>query len=264
VSRCRASAADEPLAGTAPEAQAWLAVEDSGPWGQEVSVGIDLPLGVRALLIRRSPLRQALRNVFLAVPAAQLLAHWQIRDLAELGELDFAGIIAGRVSAPQSNRHLTLVCTNGKRDQCCAIDGRALINHLAGVPDVWECSHIGGHRFAPVVLHLPDGHVYGRVSADEGRLIASGLVPPEALRGLSHHPKNFQAGAVALRRAVSGLGPYDVLSVTEDPDGAILASTDTGTWRVVLCEVPVARIESCGSDPIATMGWQVEAVAQVQ
>ncbi|MBV9923283.1 MAG: hypothetical protein JOY78_20875 [Pseudonocardia sp.] len=52
---------------------------------------------------------------------------------------------------------LLLVCTHGRRDRCCALDGRALVRALveAGEPDVWECSHLSGHRFAPTALVLP-------------------------------------------------------------------------------------------------------------
>jgi hypothetical protein len=264
VSRCRDLATNESLAGTAPQAKAWLAIEDPGPWGPQVSAGVDLPEGVRTLLIRRSRTRQEPRSVFLAVPQTQLLAQWQCHDLAELNTIDFAGIIQGRVSPPLCDRRLTLVCTNGKRDQCCAVDGRALIDQLADLPDVWECSHIGGHRFAPVVLHLPDGHVYGRVSAAEGRQIATDQVPAAALRGPSHYPSRFQAGAVALRQAVSGLNPHDAIDFAEDSDGAIRAVTQGGTWHIRVREIELERVESCGKDPVSGTGWQVEAVTRVQ
>lgn len=215
------------------------------------------------MLIRRSRMVEEQRNVFLAVPETGLLAHWYL-PIDELGALDFDGIIGGRVNAPRTERELTLVCTNGKRDQCCAIDGRALVEDLADVSDVWECSHIGGHRFAPVVLHLPDGHVYGRVSAADARLIAAGQIPPTPLRGVSHHASKYQAGLVGLRHEVEGLGPYDVHWVTEDVDGAIIASTDSGRWRITLHEVPAERIESCGAPPVAAMGWRVDTVAALQ
>jgi hypothetical protein len=58
-----------------------------------------------------------------------------------------------------------LVCTHGRHDACCALRGRAvaakLATHRPG--QVWECSHIGGDRFAPNVLVLPHGLTYGRV-----------------------------------------------------------------------------------------------------
>ena len=50
-----------------------------------------------------------------------------------------------------------LVCTNGKRDACCARDGLPVARALAALrPDeAWECSHLGGHRFAANVALAP-------------------------------------------------------------------------------------------------------------
>ena len=60
-----------------------------------------------------------------------------------------------------------LVCTHAERDPCCGTDGRALVDALAaaGVPDVWECSHLGGHRFAATALVLPTGYLYGHLDS---------------------------------------------------------------------------------------------------
>ncbi len=58
-----------------------------------------------------------------------------------------------------------LVCTHGSRDACCGSLGPRLAQALraAGHQQVWEVSHIGGHRFAPTCWHLPSWRVYGRV-----------------------------------------------------------------------------------------------------
>ena len=57
---------------------------------------------------------------------------------------------------------LVLVCTNGRHDPCCATFGRPLARVLregAQRDDVWECSHIGGDRFAANIVILPEGPV---------------------------------------------------------------------------------------------------------
>jgi len=266
VSRCRVTAADEPLAGTAPEAAAWLAVEDPGPWGRTVDVHLEVPTGVRVVLIRRQRSHPSSHNVFLAVPRTNVLAHWQMNDIAEIGQLNIAALIEGREPAPRSERKLTLVCTNGKRDQCCAIDGRALFEQLHHLPDVWECSHVGGHRFAPVVLHLPDGHVYGRVTVTEAEIIAADQVPPNPLRGPSNLPATSQAAVVAVRQLIGKCGPNEIVSAREDASGAITVSTRTHSWRVVLhAGSPSApRPESCGGQPGPTTSWLVDEVTALQ
>lgn len=266
MSRCRLTAADEPLAGTAPEAAAWLAVEDPGPWGRTVDLDLDLPTGVRVVLIRRQRNYTATRSIFLAVPQVNLLAHWQITDFAEVQKLNIAAVMDGREPAPRSERTMTLVCTNGKRDQCCAIDGRALFEQLQHLPNVWECSHLGGHRFAPVVLHLPDGNVYGRVTAAEAQLIAAEQVPPNALRGPSNLPAKSQAAIVAVRQLIGGCSPTEIVARGEDEFGAVTVSTRTQSWRVVLRAHPVspARPESCGGPALPATSWLVDEVTAIQ
>ncbi len=71
---------------------------------------------------------------------------------------------SSRVRAPLADPIL-LVCTNGKRDACCALRGRALMTALAAdhAERTWECTHLGGHRFAGNLVCLPHGIVYGRV-----------------------------------------------------------------------------------------------------
>ena len=58
-----------------------------------------------------------------------------------------------------------LVCTNGRHDPCCATFGRPLVRTLRGsrwADRVWECSHIGGDRFAGNLLLLPESLYFGR------------------------------------------------------------------------------------------------------
>jgi hypothetical protein len=58
-----------------------------------------------------------------------------------------------------------LVCTNGRHDPCCATFGRPLVRALRSsrwADRVWECSHIGGDRFAGNLLLLPESLYFGR------------------------------------------------------------------------------------------------------
>lgn len=65
-----------------------------------------------------------------------------------------------------------LVCTHGMRDKCCARLGQPFFREAkrmakqGNLPHtrVWQVSHIGGHRFAPTIISLPDGRYYGRLS----------------------------------------------------------------------------------------------------
>src|SRR4051812_12117153 len=170
--RCAAisRAPGEPMAGTAPSTRQWLLLEHPGPWGRDITQHPDP--AVRALLARAaaSDLRPLLirgrdrvpdggtSRVFLidTIPggtAASVITVEQLDDLTLPGPDD---LLPGQpVAGP-----LLLVCTHAERDPCCGADGKALVEAL-DVADVFECSHLGGHRFAPTALVLPTGYLYG-------------------------------------------------------------------------------------------------------
>jgi len=97
-----------------------------------------------------------------------------------------------------------LICTHGMRDKCCARFGqpfyKALEQRIAQVPfsdvRVWRVSHIGGHRFAPTAIVVPEGRYYARltVPALETFLTQVGSVSSlyKIYRGLGLLPKPLQ------------------------------------------------------------------------
>ncbi|MEV5431847.1 sucrase ferredoxin [Streptomyces sp. NPDC052701] len=277
---------DEPVSATAATARTWLLLEQPGPWGAKAltSSHLDPALGraleaaakgtgVRIALIRR-PGRHAdsrtpaVRRVYAAhtVPGKVWLRGAATTDPGQLLDLDFGAlgrgehrgfdtVLGGR---PHRGGPLALVCTNGKRDRCCALLGRPLAAELAasGVEGVWEVTHLGGHRFSPTVLVLPYGYAYGRAEAHtvkevlhgarEGRIVVDGC------RGNSAWERPGQAAELAVRTAV---GEYaaEALSVVRT-DGAAprwevtVAHADGRHWRVVVAQAASAppRPESCG------------------
>jgi hypothetical protein len=81
---------------------------------------------------------------------------------------------------------LILVCTHGKHDACCALRGRPVAAALDACRPgrVWECSHIGGDRFAANALVLPAGLVYGQVPAAAAPEFMDALDADEVVGGL--------------------------------------------------------------------------------
>ncbi|MGD1904307.1 MAG: sucrase ferredoxin [Geitlerinemataceae cyanobacterium] len=63
-----------------------------------------------------------------------------------------------------------LVCTHGNIDVACAKFGqpiyRKLRNEYTDNLRVWRCSHFGGHKFAPTLIHLPDGRYWGHLTPE--------------------------------------------------------------------------------------------------
>jgi hypothetical protein len=75
------------------------------------------------------------------------------------------------------------VCTHGARDACCGKFGFPLYRELCrlaeragagGAVRIWRSSHLGGHRFAPTLLDLPSGRMFGRVSLADAAAIHDG------------------------------------------------------------------------------------------
>ena len=177
---------------------------------------------------------------------------------------------------------LLLVCTNSRRDRCCAIEGLPLAEGLAAgqhAARVLEVNHLGGHRFAPTAMLLPSGNVFGRLStaaatevldaAATGRIGAMSL-----LRGRSSAAPPAQSAAIAVRLAhdVDGLDDIDVLRrvgehaapvplsyVGEDGVADLeVRHVDGRAWTVRVRRATSAlpdRAESCGKAAVPVVSW---------
>ena len=179
-----------PSAATAPAgARAWLLIEFDGPWAAEatatalleplakLAIGAD-ELGIRVQLIRRPVQPGEADRGRNREPA--LFAAWTADPMPWLrrisvDDLDQAALAALAAGEPPGGTAqpgpLFLVCTHGRRDRCCARFGVPLARELAAAhaPEVWETTHVGGHRFAGNLVILPHGLYYGPVDAAAGR-----------------------------------------------------------------------------------------------
>jgi hypothetical protein len=272
----------EPLAGTSPHARLWVLLEQPGPWGRDALTQSHLPAATgRALaaLCDGPPIRVGLiRRVgshadITDAPRTLLLARtdkgrtWlKARSVEEVeslpGELDIDALL----SADSPPDHLPgrplptpgealLVCTNAKRDQCCAVLGRPLALSLADSSDdrtqVWETTHTSGHRFAPTFVSLPDGYLFGGPDAASRSL--------DACRGRSSLPAEAQVAelAVLLRLGATGPSALDVRGPAAPTAGS---AATTSSWQVTAGSttftVDVSRTagadrpESCGKEPV--------------
>ncbi len=137
-------------------------------------------------------------------------------DPRGLLDLDLAALGGGRIEAGTPHPDpVILVCTNAKRDRCCAVLGRSLALDLAdavapGAIDLWEADHLGGHRFAPTAVVLPTGYVYGRLDTTTALAAlddaAQGQVVIERSRGRCTWSRPGQAADLALRAELQEFG----------------------------------------------------------
>jgi hypothetical protein len=238
--RCADAAREraDPLVGSAPQARQWLLVEHPGPWRVDAVLGSGIAAGVldvltrnaqrsatRILLVRRPgrTVRRSKRRWILAgLDTTTRTGSWRLDEdlLVPAEELTRE---AGQSTEPQDP--ILLVCTHGVHDTCCALRGRPVAASLAERwPDaVWECSHIGGDRFAPNVVVLPDGFYYGNLDPDSAVAVVgqhlAGTVPASQLRGTARYSPPVQAAVAAAYERCAPLGPRDVTVRTVDRDG---------------------------------------------
>ena len=278
ASSCSALAAHEPLAGTAPHARGWLVIEHPGPYSRVATDALgDLaePLrahcregGVTPLLARRP--RATGRRAWLAIDGR--MVTWSHIDADDLLGVDWESVAEGDVprGATVTIDPMLFVCTNGKRDACCAQFGRPVADALMREHDnVLECSHIGGHRLAPTALLLPFGSVHGRLTAASGAQVLAdaraGRLHVPSLRGLTHLPADQQVADAAVRRedGLDSLVRLEVMSTGDDTRrDCVVEAPDGRRWQIELVRSSGdARPESCGKEPVPPEWWRVDSVA---
>jgi (2Fe-2S) ferredoxin len=265
--RCavRADARGDDMLGTAFPAARLLLVEQPFPWGPD-GLRTSRFDGTTALAVearaRAEGIRvQAIRRMGRAPDPAH--RRWILADTRDGGRSLRCGEFAedaellelpldGSHGAPDSEP-LYLVCTHGRHDPCCAARGRPLLAAMAAVrPDrVWQASHLGGCRFAPTVLVLPLGLMYGRVPPSAAsEIVASseaGEVAGEYLRGrIGMAPAAQAAMAQALDHL--GLRRMDDLSLvsTTTIDGAIVRVVIDGPQELLAVTVRRVRVNASG------------------
>lgn len=286
----------EPLAGTATEVTTgYLLIEDPGPWGRDALTGdavgglaeqVDSfagAAGVKTLVIRTPGRRESTadRRCFAAtVGHHRQLVGFTVTDPAELLELDLdayrTGLSRVHPKATPDAGPLLLVCTHAKRDQCCAIRGVPLARELAAQHPgrVFECSHLGGHRFAATALALPSGAVYGRLDATLAarayRAENNAEVVAPQLRGMSHLPPAAQAVDAALRVRLALPRIDDVhleASTRAVQDGGVHEVRMRAAGSVWQARVAFTRSDpepqSCGATPKSAKRYEVIELAEV-
>jgi hypothetical protein len=302
--------------GTAAVAGFFVALEQPGPWGRNAlreshlgaRLGEELETrcqerGGRFVLLRRPGSHPDTGG-----PVTVLVAHagagdadaWLLQAVLDapsrLLDLDWEALergdraaVAGSLPGASEAPPALLVCTNGRRDVCCATRGRPVAAAAADVAPnrVWESSHTGGHRFAPTGVLLPWGQTYARL--DDGLAAAIleesryGRTPAAALgplhdRGRSALPPAAQCAEAAMR---SRLGEVDLgalsSAVQDEPvaEGGtqhvidvvdvVVRHRDGRAWVVGVSRRSSgdARPESCGKAPVPVFEYHTTAVVEL-
>lgn len=292
--------------GSAASARAWICLEQNGPWGRVAATESHLDpelgrrldqaaqvAGARFVLIR-TPGRHVddhdrgdeRPSVLLA--CADVRRPWLLRgELVsphQLTTLDVEGLVRGDVGAvraslpdvdlAQDDEPALLVCTNGRRDLCCAVRGRpvALDAARSRPGQVWETTHTGGHRYSPTGVLLPTGQTLGRLDscqaaealdAAAGGRLARDLIGSVHDRGLSALDAPVRAAVSAVRELVSE-PVLASLTGSAEPVGddrwvVTVSHRDGRMWTAEAVRTALGpdRPESCVKPAVPQVGWSV-------
>ena len=238
----RSKEAAEKTFGTASMGDAWLLLEYARPWGAKAFSESALPKPVkthlsgvlksiprsRVLLIKQTRKVNGPLTLFVARPRESFssILKYEFFEYEQLLDFDLASALAGGSPAGTTpwESPLFLVCTHGKRDRCCAKFGIPIyktIRTLAGESSVWQCSHVGGDRFAANVVCFPDGIFYGHVTEKTAQLIVEECYERRIVltnfRGRSCYSFPVQAAEFFARRETGFRGIEDLKFLTYDP-----------------------------------------------
>lgn len=224
---------------TAARIDVWILVEFPGTWGREPLRDAALPPAVAAALRRAGKEIPRSRIVFIrrrldtpggsrlyVVRSAPYLSQSMIDldSIDEVASVDFAALSAAPAAAV--THPMILVCTHGQHDSCCGRRGYPLYDALRQNEslDVWQCSHIGGDRFAANAVVLPWGIYYGPVEARDAPLLTESIERGEiflpSYRGRCSLARVEQAAETFVRRDQNLLSRDALHLVTRESLGA--------------------------------------------
>ncbi|WP_288832372.1 sucrase ferredoxin [uncultured Corynebacterium sp.] len=286
----------EPLPGTAKKGVVYVLFEWPDPWSHDIldgdTFGPELTAKLKehmakwgaSLQLIRHPTREgrqiADHHLYIVFSDIGLTEVKHVDGPEDILDLDLSG--PGLNDAMARLTPLVLVCTHAKRDRCCAIKGRPLVNEIErrypfqeGRDVVWETSHMKGHRFAATLLLMPWGYSFGRMNLE-----ATEAMLADAMRGIFFVPGNRGRGiysplgqaaeiAVAAHLAGQGVrvqyGQLTISSESADGDRGEVVVTDTGTgtsYTVPMEKKQVSGIlSSCGDQPKDGAYWQAGGVS---
>ena len=183
----------EPMFGTASRVRGWVLLEQAGPWGREAVLESRLDRDLAAALDRHADAAGA-RLLLIRRPGRGdggkgrcFIAHSGRRDPWAEGRV---------LDDPAELLALALAATVGER--------------------TWECSHVGGDRFAANLVCLPHGHYFGRVGPQDAPRVVGRyereVIDLDHYRGRCSDPPVVQAAEWYARRR-TGLTGRDELAV---------------------------------------------------
>jgi hypothetical protein len=262
------------MAGTADTVDAWLCLEyrpawkaraqtdnslsaATGAWLEQTLAGFSADgLKCRPQFVRQPETESESVRLLLTIGGETY--QWSEPGYDYLAALDLPALVRAEAETPGSlaaaavraSEPQYLVCTNGQRDLCCARFGLpvyAALKERVGTR-AWQVTHLGGHRFAPNLLTLPDGCLYGRVGVDDldAFLAATeqGKLAFAHLRGRTGYRPAAQAAEALL--GIDGLRLTDLEEAGDVTRVRFASGPESHTVAVRNATTAARVLKSCG------------------
>ena len=221
---------------TAARIDVWILVELPITWGRDPITEAALPPNVRDALWRATHAIPRSRVVFIRKRVECLgatrvyivrsgphtgVTRFDLDSIDEVATLPFLSLANDTTEPPPMP--IVLVCTHGQHDSCCGRRGYPLFDALRQREEleVWQCSHIGGDRFAANAVVLPWGIYYGPVEARDANALAGTIAAEEiflpSYRGRSSMSRPVQAAETFVRRETNELARDAFELVSREP-----------------------------------------------
>ncbi len=214
----------EQLAGTAANSQTFILIEHFNPfpgkvieahfdtgWIKKMQALARLYKGKVLLIRNKTTNNKDCRITFVDCGESR---YFSIEEMVEkVTSVNLQALIDSEDTNWQTDPFF-LVCSNGKKDKCCAKFGFPVYKFFESFNadvNVWECSHVGGDRFAANVVAMPFGIYYGHVAVEDvGHIMVRTLlrkIYKNKFRGVSRRSFYEQAIECHLREHLQN---YDI------------------------------------------------------
>lgn len=216
----------EPMYGTAARVRTWLLIEYPGIWRPNAVEDSTLSPLVKQRLLQLANSESLHRQVFIRQThkRSETTRCFIVRSSesspsivrADVATCDGPITSIEPADAQPISEPMFLVCTHGNHDMCCSKWGLPVYYAARQLAreQAWQCSHIGGDRFAGNLVCFPHGIYYGHVWPDDvPELMDSyrrGEINLKHYRGRCCYPRAVQV-AEYFARAETGMLRIDDL-----------------------------------------------------
>jgi len=233
----------ENFLGTMTTVKCYLLIEYDGAWSSVVNRLLEnskiedrvvqylnkfiqwCPEDVKVLFIKNKINTNNGKKIYLT---RELMGKAQAREFNVDTYIDILKIdLKAAYKEPSECKNILVVCTHGKRDKCCAKFGFPIflnlydwINTSGKNFEIWECTHVGGDRFAANIIWLPYGLGFGHMQLQDGiftKKLAQNKVALKYFRGCSFFPSagQFLEGYVRKKYSLEVPGGIELVNYSE-------------------------------------------------